>query len=763
MKARTCFVYLVVLTVFILSGFMEGCSCEEELAAIESYVEVYAAMDADEPDIDKRFDPVEKGIEFGDLQRSFTRTAFVYIENSGASKLTVKDAVISGDENSAYKLEGFKKDTGVMGNKETGFTVIFAPPGSGDFKADLKITTTDKATPEVTIKLSGEGVDVTVNDLDFGEVKIKNNEQGDIIVEHTHKSEIKISEIYFTDESSEMFSAALTNTRLVQKESELKEFEEIIPEGESFVITVNYFPLNHQEDNAQMIINVTEPDPVLLTATLHGSGVSPTVALKRDDTQSEALTDFYSTHEFDFGVVKEKENGSAPNPEMSFYILNIGDGDDDLEIQNVSWLDLNTQQPMEEDPGLKYSITAKPSEGTKLKAVALPENNLIDISTLSSDQYAKVTVDFDNSVRLETTRIINMIVETNDSINPRVQVNFMARVPSARIIRYPIGGYKIQIEGSDEDGDHQMDTLEQNFAFKACNAGEIPLVISSINMLLRQTNTEFIALDTNEYPYTVDVSGFPITLQPEATEEARAAVGSLNDCSNATDVLEFNVVGKSPEPKMYYRDTIDENGKLAIPVVIFESDDPNKPCDDIADAKFASDCPIPIRIQTIYQDTYEPKPKIVMHPMEGYEETIQGVQEKRYRFVACNSGDAHLSINAVKLYVEGNSDKYELMQAGEYPYTIDAPTTPATLAPESTKELQDEIAALGDCSNATNTFEFDIVGNFTATGQIFNEEVGKYSVPAVVIESSDPKTPCNVVIDPSFDKKCAMHIKITVE
>ena len=179
MKARTCFVYLAVLSVFIISGFMEGCSCDEELAAIESYVEVYAAMDADEPDIDKRFDPVKKGVAFGDLQRSFSRTAFVYIENSGASKLTVKDAVISGDENGAYKLEGFEKDTGVMGNNEISFTVTFAPPGSGDFKADLIITCTDEATPKITIKLSGEGVDVTVNDFDFGEVKIKDNRQAE--------------------------------------------------------------------------------------------------------------------------------------------------------------------------------------------------------------------------------------------------------------------------------------------------------------------------------------------------------------------------------------------------------------------------------------------------------------------------------------------------------------------------------------------------------------------------------------------------------
>ena len=73
------------------------------------------------------------------------------------------------------------------------------------------------------------------------------------------------------------------------------------------------------------------------------------------------------------------------------------------------------------------------------------------------------------------------------------------------------------------------------------------------------------------------------------------------------------------------------------------------------------------------------------------------------------------------------------------------------------------MAAQGDCQNASNTFEFDVVGDFTDVGQYFSEEVGKYSVPAVVVESSDPRTPCTVSIDPSFDRDCAMHLKITVE
>ncbi|GAB4299439.1 MAG: hypothetical protein Kow0090_14880 [Myxococcota bacterium] len=765
MNRETFWLFFLLSLAFFISGVMGACSCDEELAALESYLEVTASMDVAQDTPENRFDPISEGLAFGDIQRGFSRTAFVYVANTGSSKMIVNEVAIEGEGATAYQLADFEPETPITSHNEIGFSVIFAPPGSGKFDATLKIVATDKATPEVVIKLSGEGVDITVNDVDFGGVKIKDTKQDDVVIAHTYKGPIKIGKVYFTDNSSDMFVAFLSSTRMVEKEKTGKtEFEKELQPGENFNITISYRPLKHSEDNAELIIEIVEPQPVTLTSKLSGYGISPTIAIARD-SQTRVEYNIYSALDFDFGVVTGKKSPNEPDPQISFYILNIGDGNEDLEIYDLAWLDINTGQKIEDttDQTRKFSIIEKPNDGDKIKAITLPQNEIVDLSALSPDEFAKVTVSFDNAVALAETKLASLVIDSNDSITERVQANFSARVPSARIIRYPIGGYKLQIQGADEDGDHLMDPREERFAFKACNAGEIPLQIYDIKLMLQRTNSEFIPLDTNKYPYSVDATGFPITLQPEATEELRKEVGAKNDCSNATDVLEFDVVGNFTEAGLYFAETIDAEGKVSIPVVIFESSDPNKPCTDSLNPKFGSDCPIPLKIQILYTDTYQPTPKIVKHPKEGYTETLQGAQEKRFKFVACNGGDAYLSIDALKLYVEGNSNKYELMTPGQFPYTIDAPPLPVTLTPEPTKADQDAVLLQGDCSNATNKYEFEVVGDFQNAGEYFSEEVGKYSVPAVVIESSDPKTPCNVSIDPSFDRECAMHLKINVE
>ena len=312
----------------------------------------------------------EAGLDFGEVIVTQSGTAELFITNAGRAGLDVT-VDLSGDAAFTMSSE-FDGELEVGVDDTLTIPLTFTPDNFLDYTAEILVTSNDEQTPEITLAVTGVGVDAPMPDIevtpltmDFGEVNV-----GDLApVQFATVRNVGLDDLTL---GSMTQSGSPAFTVLTDPSGQV-----LTPGGETQVI-LQYIPLNDSGDNGVLTFPSDDPDEPEVSLNLLGNGGG-------DFAYPEAIIDCPLTV-FITGPEYINLDGRASNDpngldlSYTWELLSKPDG----SASELSFVDTEQAEvPMLIDLAGPYEVQLTvtneedtPSVPTKCGIIAIPEDNI---------------------------------------------------------------------------------------------------------------------------------------------------------------------------------------------------------------------------------------------------------------------------------------------------------------------------------------------------------------------------------------------------
>jgi hypothetical protein len=289
-------------------------------------------------------------LNYGDVYIGSCSNLTATIYNTGSADLEVSYIAFGAGSSGDYSITALPSTPAVIIPGANALVeVTYCPTDTGFDSGTLEIASTDSDEPLTTVSLSGNGIPVSVPEIDvsptsinYGNVYVGSTPVGTITIHNIGSADLEVTGISLTGSANFIITAAPPTPAV------------IIP-GASVEIKVTYVPTGIGSDNATVEIASTDADEPVVIILLSGNGIP--VPVPEIDVSPMSLN---------YGDVYI---GSCSN--LTATIYNTGSAD--LEVSSIAFGARSSGD---------YSITALPST----PAVIIPgANALVEITYCPTD------------------------------------------------------------------------------------------------------------------------------------------------------------------------------------------------------------------------------------------------------------------------------------------------------------------------------------------------------------------------------------------
>ncbi len=206
-------------------------------------------------------------IDFGAVEVAADSTLSLRIKNYGNESREILAAYVTGAGKSAFDCD-FYSDFNIPAEEEKKLDVIFSPPDTLRYTANLVLKSNDRFETEKTISMSGKGYkkyaalslpDLTNDEIDFGLIDVGQQTAYQLMIQNTGESTLDISAILTTGADAQNFNC---------------NFDEVISitPNNSKNVMLHFTPDSNRSYQTTLQIHSNDPKKPVQKITLKGTG-----------------------------------------------------------------------------------------------------------------------------------------------------------------------------------------------------------------------------------------------------------------------------------------------------------------------------------------------------------------------------------------------------------------------------------------------------------------------------------------------------------